>query len=66
MVIWLSRHDNEYETWYGHCSRLVSRGLRVAKGELIARINTDRSTGPHLHFEIRKTELHRILYHIPK
>ena len=49
-------HDNEYETWYGHCSSiLVSNGQRVAKGEVIARVgNTGRSTGPHLHFEIRK------------
>ncbi len=49
-------HDNEYVTYYAHCSKLlVSTGQRIAKGELIAKVgNTGRSTGPHLHFEVRK------------
>ena len=49
-------HDNEYTTYYGHCSEiLVKRGSRVAKGEKIALIGrTGRTTGSHLHFEIRK------------
>ncbi|MDK2811527.1 MAG: hypothetical protein PWR27_2236 [Petroclostridium sp.] len=52
-------HDNEYTTYYGHCSKiLVKPGQRVAKGELIARVgNTGRSTGPHLHFEVRKNDI---------
>ncbi len=49
-------HDNEYTTYYGHLSKMsVKSGQRVAKGELIGNVgNTGRSTGPHLHFEVRK------------
>lgn len=49
-------HGNGYETVYGHLDTLVaSEGDIVEKKELIAYSgNTGRSTGPHLHFEIRK------------
>lgn len=49
------RHDNGNETVYGHCSTLnASVGEKVYKGQIIARVgNTGRSTGAHLHFEIR-------------
>ena len=49
-------HENGYETAYGHCaSLLVSEGSRVAKGDVIAKMgNTGRSTGTHLHFEVKK------------
>lgn len=48
-------HGNGYETLYAHCSKLlVSSGQKVAKGENIAQVgSTGRSTGPHVHFEIR-------------
>ena len=48
-------HDNGAKTYYGHCSKiLVSVGKRVYQGEHIAEMgSTGRSTGVHLHFEIR-------------
>lgn len=49
-------HGNGYCTLYGHCSSLaVRKGQVVAKGQTIAYIgSTGNSTGPHLHFEVRK------------
>jgi murein DD-endopeptidase MepM/ murein hydrolase activator NlpD len=49
-------HKDSYTTVYGHCSQtLVRKGERIKKGQVIARVgNTGRTTGPHLHFEIRK------------
>ncbi len=48
-------HNNEIETYYGHCSKLyVSAGQKVNQGDVIAAVgNTGNSTGPHLHLEIR-------------
>lgn len=50
-------HGGNFSTRYGHNSKLlVKKGDRVYKGQKIALSgNTGRSTGPHLHFEIRKS-----------
>ena len=42
-------------TLYGHCSRLLARvGQAVEAGDVVALSgSTGRSTGPHLHFEVR-------------
>ena len=48
-------HGNDLVTRYGHCSKLlVKEGDVVARGRKIAEVgSTGRSTGPHLHFEVR-------------
>lgn len=49
-------HENGYETYYGHNSSLsVSKGERVYQGQVIAKVgSTGRSSGNHIHFEVRK------------
>lgn len=48
-------HGAQLETRYGHMSRLnVASGQRVRKGDVIGYVgSTGRSTGPHLHYEVR-------------
>ncbi len=50
------RHNDEYTTYYGHMHKsYVKVGQKVAMGQTIGEVgSTGRSTGPHLHFEIRK------------
>ena len=48
-------HGQEIKTQYSHLSKIfVNEGERVRKGQPIAAVgNTGKSTGPHLHYEVR-------------
>ena len=48
-------HGYGLETWYAHNRKiLVRQGQRVRRGEPISQLgNSGRSTGPHLHYEVR-------------
>ncbi|RZJ42210.1 MAG: M23 family metallopeptidase [Brevundimonas sp.] len=50
------RHPNGMSTLYGHLSRVdVASGDAVGSGQRIGLVgSTGRSTGPHLHFEVRR------------
>jgi murein DD-endopeptidase MepM/ murein hydrolase activator NlpD len=49
-------HENGFYSYYGHCSLLhVVEGQKVKRYQTIALLgNTGRSTGPHIHYEIRE------------
>ncbi len=49
-------HADGYTSHYGHCEKVeVSPGQNVAAGEIIGTVGSSGvSTGPHLHFEIRR------------
>lgn len=48
-------HGFGYQTVYGHNSSIkVKKGQRVKRGDIISFVgSTGRSTGPHLHYEVR-------------
>lgn len=50
------RHDGGLETWYAHLgSTTVKKGDTVTTGQQVGTIGmTGRTSGPHLHFEVRK------------
>lgn len=51
------KHDNGLQTLYGHNQALwVRPGQRVVQGQMIASVGSSgRSTGPHLHFEVHRS-----------
>jgi len=53
-------HENGYVTLYGHLSLIqVQVGQTVKRGDVIGQMgSTGRSTGTHLHFEIRRGGVH--------
>ena len=53
------QHDNGYTTGYAHLNdRLVQVGDRLNRGQIFAHTgNTGASTGPHLHFTVRKDNI---------
>jgi murein DD-endopeptidase MepM/ murein hydrolase activator NlpD len=49
-------HANGFATYYGHLSNIyLGQGQAVTRGQVIGAVgNTGNSTGPHLHFEVRR------------
>jgi murein DD-endopeptidase MepM/ murein hydrolase activator NlpD len=62
--ITIIQHDNGTQTVYAHQSAInVEAGQQVNKGQMIGKVgNTGRSSGPHLHFEIRGVKKTPVLY----
>jgi murein DD-endopeptidase MepM/ murein hydrolase activator NlpD len=55
------RHSNGFESWYGHLSRYpnLALGQKVRQKQVIGYVgSTGLSTGPHLHFVLKKSGRH--------
>lgn len=52
-------HSDSFKTFYCHCNEILAEeGMRLNKGETIALVgSTGWSTGPHLHFEVRRDNI---------
>jgi murein DD-endopeptidase MepM/ murein hydrolase activator NlpD len=48
-------HGNGYQTYYGHLSRAsVMQGQEIRHGDFVGAVGmSGRTTGPHLHYEVR-------------
>ncbi|MCE9596822.1 MAG: M23 family metallopeptidase [Spirochaetia bacterium] len=54
------QHASGYVTWYAHnTSVMLPEGERIVRGQILAYSgSTGRSTGPHVHFEVRFMDVH--------
>jgi beta-N-acetylglucosaminidase/murein DD-endopeptidase MepM/ murein hydrolase activator NlpD len=54
------QHDDNMETLYGHMSNIiVVEGTKVNQGDIVGQTgNTGHSSGPHLHYEVRRNGGH--------
>ena len=56
-------HGYDYVTLYAHIHKFkkgLRRGSKVSRGDVIAYVgNTGKSTGPHLHYEVRYKGVHQ-------
>ena len=50
------QHANGFTTRYAHLSKiLVSEGQKLSAGDIVGNVGSSgRSTGPHLHYEVRR------------
>lgn len=55
-----NHHSKGYSTFYAHLESIsVKAGDQVKKGQEVATVgSTGQSTGPHLHYEVRKDGTH--------